>query len=141
MAESPNAAISTAAALISTPPDGATVTSTGANAGVAPKRLERRTVWPTTSPSTGTTRLSVAHQAWPRGAEAERHLRPEPRLARSGTPPCPLTSRDRRIVILSGPRRTYVFDLAPDRVPGNSPTIKIASRDAGRRRGEPRSTG
>src|SRR5674536_399619 len=91
MAESPNAAISTTAALISTPPDGATVTSTGANAGVAPNRLERRTAWPTTSPNTGTTRPSVAHHAWGCGAEADNHLRLEPGLARPGTRPWPPT--------------------------------------------------
>src|SRR5674476_1614237 len=102
MAESPNAAISTAVSLNSAPPDGATVTSTGANANAddPPKRLERRTVWPTTSPSTGTTRLRVAHQALPWGAEAEHRLRPEPGLARSGTRPWPPTSRDRRICLL-----------------------------------------
>src|SRR5659263_132220 len=114
MAESPNAAISTTAALIITPPDGATVTSTGATAGVAPNRLERRTVWPTTSPNTGTTRPRVAHHAWGRGAEADNQLRLEPGLARPGPrPPWPPISRERRIGILSGPKET---NLAMDSI-------------------------
>src|SRR5664279_2072447 len=132
MAESPNAAISTAVSLISTPLDGATVTSTGANAGDSPKRRERRTAWPTTSPSTGTTRLRAAHQALPRGAEAEHRLKPKPGLARPGSRPCPPTSRDRRIVILSslGDQRGHGPDPAPDRVSGKPPTTKTTSRDA-----------
>src|SRR5664279_759376 len=105
MAESPNAAISTAVSLIITPLDGATVTSTWATAGVVPNRLERRTVWPMTSPDTAATRPSVAHPAWGWGAEADNHLGLEPGLARPGEPPWLPISRARRIVILSGPRR------------------------------------
>src|SRR5450759_4681046 len=122
MAESPNAAISTTAALIITPPDGATATSTGANAGVAPNRLERRTVWPTTSPTTGTTRPSVAHHAWGCGAEADNHLRLEPGLARPGTRPWPPTSRERRISssLDQEDQRGYGFDPGMDRVFGKT---------------------
>src|SRR5664279_1944894 len=132
MAESPNAAISTTMSLINTPLDGATVTSTSANAGDSPKRLETRTAWPTTSPSTGTTRLRAAHQALPWAAETQHRLRPKPGPARPGTRPFPPTSRDRRILILSslGDQRGHGLDPAPDRVSGKPPTTKTTSRDA-----------